>query len=129
MYRAYVLQEGYEPFIELFLLDETQSTEESNTNPARISLSPKFRQHRLPKYRSTKFTSFVAGPSKRGTNEFSTELLNNSPKRSTSLISFESSSDEEEVSSLREMASHVQRPAQKLDVKPTKTKCNVSPNL
>ena len=146
MYGVYVLQKSYEFSIELFLLDDTHSPEQSNTNPARISLSPKSLAFSLKKfpsgsgllYRGSKMvvhkmfwnSSLSCGPTKRKTSEYVTELTNDSPKRNIPSCSIEFSSDEIEVSSSRAVSSRVLCPVSQ-NVKPVKTKgdVNVSMNI
>ena len=141
MYGVYVLQKSYEFSIELFLLDDTHSPEQSNTNPARVSLSPKSLAYSLKKFPSGLFKgSKMVGPemvsysfqscglTKRKTSEFVTELTNNSPKRNTSPCSIEFSSDEIEVSSSRAVSSRVLCPVSQ-NVKPVKTKGDVNVNM
>ena len=145
MYGVYVLQKSYEFSIELFLLDDTHSPEQSNTNPARISLSPKSLAFSLKKFPSgsglfrgskmvgPKIFSYShqsCGPTKRRTSEYVTELTNDSPKRNTTSCSIEFSSDEIEVSSSGAVPSRVLCPVSQ-NVKPVKTKgdVNVSMNI
>lgn len=146
MYGVYVLQKSYEFSIELFLLDDTHSPEQSNTNPARISLSPKSLAFSLKKFPSgsglfssglfiekDKIFSYShqsCGPTKRRTSEYVTELTNDSPKRHTPSCSIEFSSDEIEVSSSGAVPSRVLCPVSQ-NVKPVKTKgdVNVSMNI